>query len=381
MTLRRRVMRALRRLDRMAGRLRGRRRVLVEVRTPMNLEVLRPVWSALGADARMDLSFVAEDETGVGAVLTPEGLAGRMITASSARWTRFDLALNADPWNAIDLRRCGRRLNFFHGVAGKYDLDDPAALGRGLDLRIYHRVMFPNEDRLRRYLDAGVVHPRQAVLVGFPKADDLVNGRWSAAEVRTGLGLDPARATVLYAPTFSPESSLHLAGESIVEVLLASGWNVIVKLHDRSLVPHPRFTAGIDWPSRLARFTRQPGYAFASGPHAGPCLAAADLLVTDHSTVGFEFALLDRPIVVFDAPRLLQSARIHPERWHQLRAMADLVTSPDDLPAVVSRALASPERLAEARRRTAHALFAYQGRATHRALEVVYGQLELERPA
>ena len=41
-----------------------------------------------------------------------------------------------------------------------------------------------------------------------------------------------------------------------------------------------------------------------------PLLAAADLLVTDHSTVGFEFALLDRPLIVFDAPDLRAAARI-----------------------------------------------------------------------
>lgn len=379
MMLRRLLRRAVRRVDRVASRIRRRRRVLVEVRTPMNLEVLRPVWTALRADPRIELAFVAEDAAAVRRVLKEEGLERRLLDPSWARWTSIDLAFNADPWNALDLMRCRRRANFFHGVAGKYDLDDPAALGRGLDLRPYDRVMFPNEDRLRRYLEAGVVHRRQAALVGFPKADDLVNGRWRPEDVRRELGIDPSRSTVLYAPTFSPASSLHLAGEGIVEALLESGWNVIVKLHDRSLVPNRKFTGGIDWPSRLSRFRQFPGYAFAAGPHAGPYLAAADVLVTDHSTVGFEFALLDRPVIVFDAPGLLQAARIHPERWHQLRAMSDVVASADALPDAVMRALSSPERLRDVRRRTAHALFAHAGKATERALDVMYGLLELDR--
>ncbi len=345
----------------------------------MNLEVLRPVWSALHHDARVALFFVAEDSSAVRRILEAEGLARALLTAGRVRWSRFDLSFNADPWNAIPLRRCRRRVNFFHGVAGKYDLDDPAALGRGLDLRVYDRVMFPNEDRLRRYVKAGVVHPRRAALVGFPKSDDLINGRWAAGAVRAGLGLEAERPTILYAPTFSPDSSLHLAGEVIVEVLLDAGWNVIVKLHDRSLVPHERFTAGIDWRARLARFSARANFALATGPHAGPCLAAADVLVTDHSTVGFEFALLDRPIVVFDAPRLLQSARIHPERWHQLRAMSDLASAPDELPGIVARALAAPARLSDVRRRTAGALFAYPGQASARALDVLYGLLDVER--
>lgn len=379
MTLRRTIGRAARRIDRAVDHARGLRRVLVEVRIPMNLEVLRPVWSALAADSRILTSFTAEEAGAVRPVLADAGLAGRLIPGQRAVWQRFDLAFNADPWNALDLRRCWKRANFFHGVAGKYDLDDPRTLGRNVDFGIYDRVMFPNEDRLRRYVDAGVVRPERAALVGFPKTDDLLNGRWSAAAIRAGLGLDPSRDTVLYAPTFSPASSLHTAGEEIIEALLASNRNVIVKLHDRSLVPHPKFTGNVDWLTRLARFTGRPRYAFAAGAHAGPYLVAADALITDHSTIGFEFALLDRPIVIFDAPGLLEAARINPLKWHQLRAMADVAADATALPDVVSRALSSPTRHAAARRATSAELFAHAGHATERALEVVYDLLELDR--
>lgn len=377
MRLRHTVADAVRRVDRAVDHLRGPRRVLVEVRSPMNVEVLRPIWSVLADDPRVELSFAVEEEDWVRPVLEAAGVAHRMISRESAVWRRFDLAFNADPWNALPLRRCWRRLNFFHGVAGKYDLDDAKAIGRNVDFGIYDRVMFANEDRLRRYVDGGIVPPSHAALVGFPKIDDLVNGRWSAAAVRAELGLDPSLETVLYAPTFSPASSLHLAGEAIIEALLATGRNVIVKLHDRSMVPHPKYTANIDWTARLARFAGVDRYAFATGAHAGPYLAAADLMITDHSTIGFEFALLDRPLVVFDVPELLQAARINPDKWHELRGMADIVRRADELAAVVSQALAQPERHAAARRATTRALFAYAGRATERALAVVYELLDL----
>src|SRR3954470_880893 len=54
------IARALKRADHQLGRLRGRRQVLVDIRTPMNLVVLRPVWSRLLADSRVELSFTAE---------------------------------------------------------------------------------------------------------------------------------------------------------------------------------------------------------------------------------------------------------------------------------------------------------------------------------
>jgi CDP-glycerol glycerophosphotransferase (TagB/SpsB family) len=377
----RRLVRAVRRIDRAVDHLKAPRRVLIEVRSPMNLEVLRPVWSALAADSRVALTFTAEEDAWVRPLLEADGLAGRMVTQARATWQRFDLAFNADPWNALPLKRCWRRANFFHGVAGKYDLDDAKALGANVDFDIYDRVMFANKDRLRRYVDGGIVPADRAALVGFPKVDDLVNGRWSGAAVRAGLGLDPSAATVLYAPTFSPASSLHLAGERIIETLLATGRNVIVKLHERSTVPHPKYTGGVDWPARLGRFGKEQRYAYAVGAHIGPYLAAADVLITDHSTVGFEFALLDRPIVVFDAPELLHAARINPDKWRQLRGIADVVQRPEELPDTLSRALASPRRHSAARRDVTQALFANAGHATERALHVLYDLIGLPLPA
>jgi CDP-glycerol glycerophosphotransferase (TagB/SpsB family) len=373
----RRLLRAVRRVDRAVDHLKAPRRVLIEVRSPMNLEVLRPIWSALAADSRVALTFTAEEDAWVRPSLEAAGLAARMVMQNRATWQRFDLACNADPWNALPLKRCWKRANFFHGVAGKYDLDDAKAIGEHVDFDIYDCVMFANEDRLRRYVDGGIVPARRASLVGFPKIDDLVNGRWSGAAVRSAIGLDPSAETVLYAPTFSPASSLHLAGERIVEALLATGRNVIVKLHERSTVPHPKYTDDVDWPARLGRFASDRRYAYATGAHVGPYLAAADVLVTDHSTVGFEFALLDRPIVVFDAPELLELARINPDKWRQLRGMADVVHRVEDLPDVLSRTLASPQRHSAARRAATQALFAHAGHATERALEIVYDLIDL----
>jgi CDP-glycerol glycerophosphotransferase len=230
-----------------------------------------------------------------------------------------------------------------------------------------------------RYVEAAVIGPHQAVLVGYPKIDDLVNRAWPAAAVRISLALAPSLPTVLYAPTFSPASSLHLAGPAIIRALLDTGANVIVKLHDRSAVPHPRHTAGIDWPATLGEFTTNPRFALARSADAGPFLSAADLLVTDHSSVGFEFALLDRPVIVFDSPGLRDAARIDLAQWELLRSMADVVVRPDELPDRVRAALRDPSRQRQARAR-AQELFAFPGSATERALSVVYELLDVGAP-
>lgn len=369
------AVRALRILDDAAGRLRGRAEVLVDVRTPMNLTVLRPVWARLLGDPRVHVRFTAEADTAIASGAADAAVETRRIARASATWTRFDLAITADLWNRTPLRRCRRQINFFHGVAGKYDLDDAGKVAAA-GLEQFDRIAFINTDRMDRWIASGVIKRPQAALVGFPKSDELLNGRWHAADVRASLGLAPDRDTVLYAPTFSAESSLHLAGEAIVQALLDAGLNVIVKLHDRSMVPHARYTNGIDWPARLAVWAGHPQFALARLADAGPCLAAADVLVTDHSTVGFEFALLDRPIVVFDAPRLRDAARIAADKWALLRSMADIADTAPAVSVAVRRALQQPARLQQARQQ-AHTLFAHAGHATERALAVVYDLLEM----
>jgi hypothetical protein len=367
-----------RQADHTLGRQLSRVRVLVDVRTPMNVSVLRPLWLPLAHDSRVVLSFAAEQPASVRATLAEDGLERNLMARGAAKWTRWDLAIAADAWNHASLHRCRRTMLFFHGVAGKYDLDSPSRL-RAAALERFDRVAFINRDRLQRYVEAGVVSAQQAVLVGYPKLDDLLNGRYDGPAILRSLRLDALRPTVLYAPTFSTASSLHRAGPSIIETLLGLDVNVIVKLHDRSMIPDPRHTDRIDWPRRLAPYERSGRLRLARTADASPFLAASNVLVTDHSTVGFEFALLDRPLVVFDAPDLLDAARIAPERWHALRQMADVVRTTSELAEAVRSALSNPGRL-RTRRHGARALFAHPGVATGRALEEVYHLLDLPQP-
>lgn len=357
---------AVHRLDHAIGRFRAERDVLVEMRTPVCKAVLSSVADALAADPAIRVWYTSEYP----ARIVPIVPHGHFLHHSEVEWRRFDLYLNGDPWAAARLRRCARRINFFHGVAGKYDLDNPAGLPMGFEL--YDRVAFINRDRMSRYLAAGIVTPSQAALVGYPKLDALVNGAWRAAEIRQSLGFDEGRPIVLYAPTYSSASSLHIAGEAIVHALAAAGLSVIVKLHDRSLDPDPRYNDGIDWRSRF-RALEVPGRVkFAEGCDASPLMAAADALVTDHSSVGFEFLVLDRPLLVYDAPDLPRAARINPEKVALLRRAAEVVRTPAELTAAVLEALRHPARRSDDRGRVASEMFFEPGRATARAVALAY---------
>jgi hypothetical protein len=349
-------------------------RVLVDARTPMNLAVLAPVWRHLLADSRLDVRFTGPERTDLRRALASAGVAQRAVSRAAARLQRWDLYVNADPWDPATLLRCRRRVNFFHGVAGKYDLECP--VGLQIDVHIYDRLAFPNAGRMRRYVAAGLVKPERAVLVGFPKLDALVNNRVPAREHAVALGLDPAVPTAIYAPTFSPQASLQQHGEAIVRALLDAGLNVIVKLHDRSLDPDPRYSGGCDWRARFAALARHKRFLFADGADSGGYLLASDLLVTDHSTVGFEFCALDRPVIVFDVPELLVAARVDRGRVELLRSAADVIERIDQIPGAVAKALRDPRAKRAARLAAAGEVFHDPGRATERALALCYELLE-----
>jgi CDP-glycerol glycerophosphotransferase (TagB/SpsB family) len=154
---------------------------------------------------------------------------------------------------------------------------------------------------------------------------------------------------------------------------------VVVKLHDRSLDADPKYSGGVDWRARMRALESRRRVCYVEGPDASPYLAAADAMVTDHSSVGFEYLTLDRPLVVFDAPELPAAARINPQKIALLRSAATVVRDTTEVVRAVSRELAAPGRLTVQRRQVASEVFHEPGRATERALALV-DELLAQRP-
>jgi hypothetical protein len=377
---RRAIVRAVHKVDNaVSGIGRADLRVLFQASSPLSLAVFRPVMTQLRRDPRVEFWFTSADAAWtVDETFASAGIAERIVPPTAARWMKFDAYVNTDFWNMTWLSRPVKRFHLFHGVAGKYGLDAPTDLApvvAGFD-----RVLFPNRDRLVRYTRAGLVDQSQAALVGYPKVDCLVDGSLDRQTLFASFGLNPDRPTVLYAPTWSPESSLNAVGGRVLETLADAGFNVIAKLHDRSYERTQRGSGGMNWRARLAALETSRGVHVAKLADASPYLFVADLLITDHSSVGFEFMLLDRPIIVVDCPGLIQTARVSLDKVRLLRSAADVIDDVDDLLATVVRALEDPSRHGERRRTIASELFHGPGSATSRAVHCIYDALGLVPP-
>jgi CDP-glycerol:poly(glycerophosphate) glycerophosphotransferase len=351
------------------------KRILVDARTPVQYTMFAPVHARMAADDRVSFFLVASEEPANAAAIYRDAVPGASVVGPSrAALMKFDAYVTSDfMWTRLLHRTC--RIQMFHGVGGKYGFDAPTE-----SLRPWHRLFFVNERRLRNCVAAGAVDADSPAirLIGMPKVDALVDGSLDRRAVLAALGLPPERPTVLYAPTWSPASSLNAMGVELVERLGRLPVNVIVKLHDRSLDPRPQYSGGIDWRTELRRCLRAGDVVLAAGADICPFLVAADVMITDHSSAGFEYLLLDRPLVRIHRPELIALANIHRDYVDLLASVAESTTSVETTVGAVERALAEPTRQSTARRAVAADLFYEPGTATERCADALYEAIGLE---
>ena len=377
---RRDILDGLRKADKYLSRRSSNfRKILIDARTRMNFAVIAPVFRSLRHDPRINFYFTSSMYSDRAENVFDElDSTENIIGPRRAATIRFDAYLAADLMWA-KLPRGSQRVYMFHGVAGKYaDVYDRP----DFSMRQWHRIFFINQRRLRNFIEAGAIDPESpaARLVGYPKLDCLVDGSLRRNEVIYSLGMDSTQRVILYAPTWSPYSSLNSMGEELVRRLCNAGHKVIVKLHDRSWHPAHHNSGGVNWAERLEPLLIPNGGFLARSSDATPFLAAADVMITDHSSAGFEYLLVDRPMIRIEVPELIASTRI-PQEYVSLMADASLtVRTATEAVKAVETCLADPSAKSMSRNAVARELFFDPGSATARGVKAIYEILELDPP-
>jgi hypothetical protein len=343
----------------------------------MNYATMAPIVERMQRDRRLEFYFAAsEDPTLTQSIYADAVQPFKLVTPLQASKMQFDVYLAADfLW--INLPRGARRVQTFHGVAGKYRTvyDAPSQ-----SMREWDRLFFINELRLRHYIESGAIDEgsEAACLIGMPKLDCLVDGSLKRDELLLAMGVDPLRRTVLYAPTWSPHSSVVSMGEELVRRLGEAGYAVIVKLHDRSRDLEYVNSGGVDWGARLEPLLKRFDGVLASGHNSSQYLPAADVMITDHSSVGFEYLLLDRPLIRIHVPELIENTDIEPKYVEMLASASTSVNNVDEVVAAVERAFVEPGDNSAQRIAIANTMFYKPGTATDRAVKEIYDLLELD---
>jgi CDP-glycerol glycerophosphotransferase (TagB/SpsB family) len=342
----------------------------------MEFSMIAPIHRRLSQDPRVEFFFTSSvHPDNIRRIFADAGDGIRIISPARAALMKFDAYLAADfIW--AKLPRGTRRIQTFHGVAGKYSnvYDRPDH-----SLREWDRLFFINKRRLNNFVSAGAIDADSPAicLIGMPKADCLVDGSLQRDDILRSLAIDPSRRTVLYAPTWTPYASLNAIGEELIEELGRAGFCVIVKLHDNSRDADPRNSGGINWVERLTPILRKhEGHLAAKGTIA-PYLVAADVMISDHSSAGFEYLLLDRPLIRIEMPELIARTNIPPDYVDLLVKASTTVRNTAETLKGVESAYADPAQLSMQRKAVADDLFYKPGTATTRALAELYKVIEL----
>jgi CDP-glycerol glycerophosphotransferase len=127
--------------------------------------------------------------------------------------------------------------------------------------------------------------------VGYPRNDALVNATaQDVRRIRDELGIEPGQVAVLYAPTHREYRSSYAPVLDVAAVAdaLGPGHVLLVRAHyfyraDRQIEALHRAGRIID---------------VAGHPSVEALCLAADVLLTDYSSIMFDYAVLDRPIVI-----------------------------------------------------------------------------------
>jgi CDP-glycerol glycerophosphotransferase len=136
------------------------------------------------------------------------------------------------------------------------------------------------------------VYPAQYEMleVGYPRNDALVNATEVDVErIRRELGIGPGQRAILFAPTHREYLSDYVATFDLLRLAGELGPTYVILTRMHYFYEH-RPVDERDAGGRILDVTRHPSIEEL-------CLAA-DVLLTDYSSLMFDYAVLDRPIVI-----------------------------------------------------------------------------------
>jgi CDP-glycerol glycerophosphotransferase (TagB/SpsB family) len=180
-------------------------------------------------------------------------------------------------------------------------------------------------DEVREMEQLRGLAPKEMVVVGSTYMDAMM-------ERRKALGEQPhERRQVLLAPSWGPSALLSVYGARIIESLLATDYDVVVRPHPQTVSSEAELLADL-----MARYPDGERVRWNFDNDNFEVLAASDIMVSDFSGVIYDFALIfDRPTIYAEGqfdPSVYDAAWFdHPLRKFEHIPMMGRALTPDML--------------------------------------------------
>ena len=218
---------------------------------------------------------------------------------------------------------------------------------------------------------------KEVVKVGIPYMDEML-ARFKNNPV---VNKKDGEMTVLLAPSWGPSAILSKYGKKIIDVLLETGYHVIVRPHPQSFTSEKELMESL-----IKEYPNSEQLEWNRDADNFEVLKRSDILISDFSGVIFDFALVyDKPVIyadtsfdnsVYDAWWLdskLWTFEILPHLGIQLNA-----SNMGNLKELIDKCI-NEEKYAEGRKKAIAETWAYQGEGAKRVVDfIVKKQAELK---
>jgi len=187
---------------------------------------------------------------------------------------------------------------------------DGTSEGRVKMLKDYNLGFVSSEFFMRHYLSKDKTLSDKLKLTGFPRTDPLVDNRFDRQDIMRCMGIPQKKKNILYATTwgkpaageknkpFFPFERDELIIKKIDKFCTENDCNFIVRMHPNWERDEKETASKL---INCIKKTKNIYYIpFKEYPTTEPILYVSDILITDHSSIGRDFALLNRAMIYLD---------------------------------------------------------------------------------
>jgi len=187
--------------------------------------------------------------------------------------------------NDVPYWLCGLKVQIFHGLAG--EKKGHFRIRDYFDLYLTQGAYFTERfvELSKKYKNFEVIE------TGWCKLDKLYSiSNKTVAKKEELLKVYDAKQMILYAPTFSPSLSSALELENVIEKLSnQEDILVIIKFHDKMKY---------EW---IEIYKKMKNVLIIEADDITQSLQMADVMISDSSSVVYEFILLDKPVITLNS--------------------------------------------------------------------------------
>ncbi len=205
-----------------------------------------------------------------------------------------DIVLSSTP--GLDVYQWKRSKDVKWYVHVLHAANDPAAY-RMFGLDYYDAVLLSGDYQVKQQRDLERIRnlkAKELPLVGLTYMDEMYNRLKESIKNETKE--DKHQINVLLAPSWGSNSIFNRYGGKIIQLLLDTGYHVIVRPHPQSYVSEKKLLDGL-----MEQFPNSEQLEWNKDNDNFDVLKRSDILISDFSGVLFDFSLVfDKPIIYTD---------------------------------------------------------------------------------